>query len=350
MTKRWVHTVARLVVLIVVGSIAAASEIVVVRPGDTLSSIARAYGVNVDDLVRLNGLTSDLIVPGQRLVVRETNRWAVHTAAADASWDDVAMRVGRSVDRLRAANPSLVTPGGRDIRVPPSVGTLVAPAVGDDLVTFASRVGASPGTIVDLNDLSPPYRLEPGVPLVVDAVDAVTAPASALANAMSGNVDHERLRNEAFAALASTIRDVRLRPPDVETFGWPLPRPVRLTSPFGWRNVSVGGNRYHLGIDLAASTGTPVAAARTGTVTRAGWIGSYGYAVYVDHGGGTETRYAHLSVVTVRVGERVITGATIGRVGSTGASTGPHLHFEVRRMGSAIDPMTVLPAATATGP
>jgi murein DD-endopeptidase MepM/ murein hydrolase activator NlpD len=77
-------------------------------------------------------------------------------------------------------------------------------------------------------------------------------------------------------------------------------------------------------------------------VTRSGWVGAYGYLVVLDHGGGWETRYAHLSRIDVRVGERVAQGAVVGLVGSTGASTGPHLHFEVRRDGLALDPLAYL--------
>jgi murein DD-endopeptidase MepM/ murein hydrolase activator NlpD len=85
-----------------------------------------------------------------------------------------------------------------------------------------------------------------------------------------------------------------------------------------------------------------VAAARGGVVTRAGWVGAYGYLVVLDHGGGWETRYAHLSRIDVHLGERLPQGATVGLVGSTGASTGPHLHFEVRREGQALDPLAYL--------
>jgi murein DD-endopeptidase MepM/ murein hydrolase activator NlpD len=125
-----------------------------------------------------------------------------------------------------------------------------------------------------------------------------------------------------------------------EGFVRPVVGPV--TSPFGWRAISVAGNRFHGGLDIAADVGTPVAAARGGIATRTGWAGAYGYHVVLDHGDGWETRYAHLSRVDVTVGERVRQGATLGLVGSTGASTGPHLHFEIRHEGRAIDPLGYL--------
>ncbi len=123
-------------------------------------------------------------------------------------------------------------------------------------------------------------------------------------------------------------------------FVWPLQG--RISSAFGWRNISVAGNRFHGGIDIAAPSGTAIRAARGGVVTRSGWVGAYGYLVVLDHGAGWETRYAHLSRIDVRVGERVAQGAVVGLVGSTGASTGPHLHFEIRRDGLALDPLAYL--------
>ena len=99
----------------------------------------------------------------------------------------------------------------------------------------------------------------------------------------------------------------------------------------------------HPGFDLAAKTGTPVSAAAPGTVVSAGPAGTYGNLVTVRHGNGVETRYAHLSATTVKVGDHVEQGQQIGNVGTTGYSTGPHLHFEVRKDGQAIDPAPFLP-------
>lgn len=121
---------------------------------------------------------------------------------------------------------------------------------------------------------------------------------------------------------------------------WPVEG--RISSAFGWRTIAVAGNRFHGGIDIAAPTGTPIRAARGGVVSRAGWVGAYGFLVIVDHGGGWETRYAHLSRIDVQSGQRVAQGGVVGLVGSTGASTGPHLHFEVRRDGIALDPLAFL--------
>ncbi len=119
---------------------------------------------------------------------------------------------------------------------------------------------------------------------------------------------------------------------------WPLMHPV-VGDPFGPR-----GERFHPGIDLPAPRGAPVYAARSGQVVYAGWrAGGYGFLVTIAHGSGERTMYAHLSRIDVRVGVRVAQGVRVGLVGSTGESTGPHLHFEVRIRGAAVDPLFALP-------
>ena len=115
---------------------------------------------------------------------------------------------------------------------------------------------------------------------------------------------------------------------------------ARLTSDFGMRTHPVlGGRRDHKGIDLAAPTGTPVYATADGIVGRADWFSSYGLYIEIDHGADLETRYAHLSQLAVSAGDRVRKGDLIGYVGSTGRSTGPHLHYEIRIAGDAVNPM-----------
>jgi murein DD-endopeptidase MepM/ murein hydrolase activator NlpD len=118
--------------------------------------------------------------------------------------------------------------------------------------------------------------------------------------------------------------------------------PVRgpMTSRFGFRVHPLFGRRhFHAGVDFAAPMGTPVRAAYDGTVLITGWYGGYGKVVVIDHGGGMSTLYGHLSAVLARTGQRVAAGDVIGRVGSTGYSTGPHLHYEVRRNGRPVSPL-----------
>ena len=122
-------------------------------------------------------------------------------------------------------------------------------------------------------------------------------------------------------------------------------RPVNgvITSGFGYRTYQIGNKTYsdfHLGIDIAAPTGTPVKAAKAGRVIWSGWKGSYGNLVVIDHGNGVATAYGHNSQLNVSVGQEVSQGQIIAKVGSTGNSSGPHCHFEVRINGRVVNPLS----------
>jgi len=146
------------------------------------------------------------------------------------------------------------------------------------------------------------------------------------------------------ASLAAAIREAQAQAAagssgagtaSASGFIWPVNGAV--VSGFGWR-----WGRMHEGIDISASSGTPIWAAAAGTVIHAGWLGGYGNLVVVDHGDGLATAYAHASAILVGVGQQVSQGETLSLVGSTGNSSGPHLHFEVRVNGAAVDPLFYL--------
>jgi murein DD-endopeptidase MepM/ murein hydrolase activator NlpD len=121
---------------------------------------------------------------------------------------------------------------------------------------------------------------------------------------------------------------------------WPLPGYTTLSSTFGTRVHPVTKTvKSHTGIDLPAPTGTGIQAAKDGTVIIAGVQSGYGNTVVIDHGGGITTLYGHCSKLLVKAGQKVKAGAVIAKVGSTGVSTGPHLHFEVRKTGSPVQPL-----------
>lgn len=182
----------------------------------------------------------------------------------------------------------------------------------------------------------------------------------AIANSSAAAVDiAEPLRQSQASGTLSSSGDVRFRQlfsswealdrtgPDGATvqprISIPSRMPLegsRLTSDYGMRTHPVlGGRRNHKGVDLAAPTGTPVYATADGIVGKAEWFSSYGLYVEIGHGADLETRYAHMSKLAVAAGERVHKGDLIGYVGSTGRSTGPHLHYEVRIAGLAVNPI-----------
>jgi murein DD-endopeptidase MepM/ murein hydrolase activator NlpD len=156
-------------------------------------------------------------------------------------------------------------------------------------------------------------------------------------------IGHMRDLQAQSAALAARIRSAQSSfvvpaptgAASAAGFVWPVHGV--LTSGFGWR-----WGRMHEGVDIAVSNGTPVVAAKAGVVIVAGWMGGYGNLVVVDHGGGVATAYGHNTSVTVGVGQEVAQGQLIAYSGNTGHSTGPHVHFEVRINGGAVDPMGYL--------
>ena len=143
--------------------------------------------------------------------------------------------------------------------------------------------------------------------------------------------------NQAYGAVSSVLN------PTAETPNiWPVTGPI--SSYYGYRTSPGGiGSTFHEGVDIAGDYGTPISATAAGTVTKAGWVGGYGYLVEVRHADGIVTRYGHNSAVLVYEGQHVDQGSMIALMGSTGNSTGPHCHYEVRIHGEAVDPMYFLP-------
>lgn len=155
------------------------------------------------------------------------------------------------------------------------------------------------------------------------------------------------LRSAAMTNLAGTVMPAGLGISTASTGSvtpdiWPVSGVV--SSHFGFRVSPSGiGSTYHEGLDIASSYGNPVHATANGRITQAGWVNGYGYLVEIDHGNGIKTRYGHNSAILVSVGDQVVQGQTISLIGSTGNSTGPHCHYEVRVNGEAVDPTLFLP-------
>jgi murein DD-endopeptidase MepM/ murein hydrolase activator NlpD len=152
------------------------------------------------------------------------------------------------------------------------------------------------------------------------------------------------LAGGAFASMVNAVF-APAQTPEATGSGAPMQWPVagQITSPFGERKNPMGaGDDFHPGLDIAADEGAPISAAAAGRVISAGPDGGYGNLIVVDNGNGITTRYAHCSQIFARVGESVLPGQTIGAVGSTGHSTGPHLHFEVRVDDRPVDPAQFL--------
>lgn len=245
-----------------------------------------------------------------------------HVVAPGETLSAIAERFGVDVDTLIGANrlddPDLV-PVGTALVVLPVLGVVHEVAEGDTVNLIAARYRATSREIVLANALENAELIRPGDKLIVPG--ARPDPRPKTAPAQPGP--------QARPVVASRL-----------VFAWPAFG--RITSYFGERGWT--SPRGHAGLDIAAPTGASIAATEAGVVvvaTRAG--GAYGYLVIVDHGGGVTSVYGHLSRIDVEPGERVERGEQLGLVGSTGFSTGPHLHFEIRQNGALQDPLRLLP-------
>lgn len=273
-----------------------------VAAGETLSGIATQYGVDPEGLISANRLQADgTILAGQTLVIPRSPG-IVHTVAAGQSLSEIAALYGVEVQRLVDAN-DLVDPGvileGQRLLVPGVTRLLPTPT---------------------------PVATETPVPPTATPVPTTTP------------VPPTATRPPPTSAPSLTATISRATPARTPRGGATMVWPAR-------GDLSQGfGEDGHSGIDIMGDAGDPVVAAAAGVaIVALESEDGYGWRIEIDHGSGLTTLYAHLSAIGVRVGERVAQGQRIGAVGSTGISTGPHLHFEVRQNGLPVDPLRFLP-------
>jgi murein DD-endopeptidase MepM/ murein hydrolase activator NlpD len=302
----------------------------VVAPGDSLGAIANRYYVSLEAVMEFNSFVSELLHPGDLVNVpylsatggideaapQPPEGFSSYVLQHGETLSDVASYFGLSIDALIGANPDIssldILPAGLEILVPPSEGLVVTLEPNQSIIALLKHYDMSPLAFMKANSFASPDEIKPGVMVFLPNVKPV----------------------QALARLAK-VREEEKR------YVWPVHG--RITSYFGRRNLGMGTSNFHSAIDVAAPTGTKVVAARSGTVIYASWSNrGYGKLIKIEHSGGAETWYAHNSKILVEVGQYVNQGEVIARVGSTGLSTGPHLHFEVHEGGKPIDPLTYL--------
>ena len=234
-----------------------------------------------------------------------------HVVKSGETLSGIAAKYKLSVAKLSAlngiTNPNMIRPGQKLLLAeePPQPRSHTVHN-GENLSYIAANYGVTVAAIVHLNELADINRLKIG-----QVLNIPPAPTGTIASRSS-----------------------------VSAAGYMWPVIGTISSYFGDRYQRVSP---HTGIDLAAPRGTDLKASRAGRVESAGWMGGYGYAVIIDHSEGYKTLYAHASKLLVRAGDRVVQGQVIARIGSTGNSTGPHLHFEVRVNSKFMDPLKYLP-------
>lgn len=356
-----------------------------VRPGDTLSQIASRFRVDARAIMYSSGLENATLRPGQVLrvpLVEESSDGIrlppdvrAYVVRRGDTVQSVARRFGLTMLGLVSANPGLQSLDrlevGSTLYIPTGEpGLLLRLKQGETIQDLAQRFGLSVVTVAKANGLDSPTDVRPGDLILLPGVEAKTTYERLLQiqeaerkarEEEARRLAEERRKQEAErqkrlaeaqrmqAQSRARVRQQAQSQPQLRRanavvaaagYRWPLSN-FTITTYFGRRGVF---QRFHTGIDLAAPVGTPIYAARAGQVDTAGWS-RYGYGLHViiNHGGAQETLYAHMSRIAVRPGQWVGRGELIGYVGSTGWSTGPHLHFEVRVGGAARNPMAYLP-------
>lgn len=260
----------------------------VVQAGDSFHSVGERFGLTARTVRLANRMAlGDRLKPGQQITITPGDG-AMYACQAGETGKDLAERYSMTVAALSAANP------GVHMEKLPAGAKLFIPGAQDiRLPKPKAHEEDFRGYRNDHNDGSRERRLE-------------------ISRSLIGEFGNR-----------------------VGSLSWPAAGQV--SSPFGIRGYS-----FHPGMDICNVAGTPVHAAKAGTVIAAGWSSGYGYAVDIDHGGGIVTRYGHCSRLLVHAGQQVAVGEEIALMGSTGFSTGPHCHFEVRIQGRAVNPASFL--------
>ncbi|MDR1105558.1 MAG: M23 family metallopeptidase [Treponema sp.] len=244
------------------------------------------------------------------LDLMETFSWSSYTVRRGDSVSGIAAANGISMDAVIACNG--ITNArrlreGQTLRIPNMDGIPYTVKNGDSLSKISASFKAPLEAILDANDIETD-DISGGTVLFIPGA---------------------RMKTEELKLALG------------ELFVYPIRG--RLTSPYGWRDDPISGvRRYHAAIDLAAPAGTPVRAAMDGKISSVGYNATYGNYIIISHGGGYQTLYAHLRTVSVKKDAQVNQGGKIGEAGSTGYSTGPHLHFAVFKNGKAVNPLEYL--------
>lgn len=329
-----------------------------VAKGETLSVISEKYHIKAETLLKVNNLSNaHKLAVGQVLIVPKGEEYAAEAreelierqarvkaeeehaekvtfseytiVSGDSLWT-IAGKFNLSIDTLLGVNnlkSDLLKPGVK-IRVPNQDGVVTKVAKGDTLDKLAKKYDISAKAIALANNIDAKGKgLTVGQEIFLPG-----ASNSVLAYRNSGS-------NGGLSQKAPTV--AKASPNSTGRFIWPVRG--RINSPFGWRIHPVLKKRwFHTGIDIKGNTGTPIAAARDGQVIFAGWMNGYGRTVIIRHDSKYTTLYAHASSILVKKGQKVKQGQTIAKVGTSGRTTGPHLHFEVRINDKPTDPMSYL--------
>ncbi|NCC96409.1 MAG: LysM peptidoglycan-binding domain-containing protein [Synergistales bacterium] len=325
-----------------------------VGPGQTLFDLAKDAKVTQDQIAKANALTNPdrlslgqvLLIPNtpddvdatldevrrrkeeqlakeNKLVPLDVQTYAVKNG--DSLWS-IANEFNVTVDTLFGANslrdPDHLKPGVT-LKIPNQDGLFYKVKKGDTLAQIASRYSVDADRIAEINGMDQKKLISVGQELFLPGASQVAVSQSSSRSGSSGG------KTSAVSRTSS------------KSFRWPVVG--RINSPFGWRRHPLSKSRsFHTGVDIKAGRHTKIKASRAGTVVHSGWMGGYGRVVVIRHDGTYSTLYAHCQRLYVRKGQKVSAGTVIATVGTSGRSTGPHLHFEVRVNNKPDNPLKYL--------
>ena len=277
----------------------------VVAQGDSLWSIANSQNIELDTLVGSNSFKTSARLRAGALLRIPNQDGIFYKLKKGEAIENVAKRYGVTMNKLRQVNAEI------------DVASL---KTGDEIFL----PGAKPEGLIEHHDPVKIAELREK-----EAKKSVSAPKVADAkNSNSKNEKSVKLQKGEVAVRTSGFR-------------WPIMG--RINSPFGWRKHPITKRRdFHTGIDIKANRGDPIKSAGSGRVVYSGWMGGYGKVLVIEHSNGQSTLYAHCSTLLAGKGANVSSGKLVAKVGTTGRSTGPHLHFEVRNGNSPVNPIKYL--------
>jgi murein DD-endopeptidase MepM/ murein hydrolase activator NlpD len=323
---------------------------ITVSAGETLSAISEKHGLAIKDIMTANELTDQhKLREGQSLYIPVSSDFILETLSHVRELKEEAIKKRKYTDPVKVTNYVIkngdtlwnianafdldvnslfgsnkisetdVLKVGSTIRVPNQDGIFAAVKSGQTVKSLAAEYGIFEEAIRSANELGEDAALVAGKEIFLPGAKVMAF------------VETPKGRKAVVKEKVNAVKG----------FGWPVVG--KISSPFGWRRDPVrGGRDYHTGLDIRAPAGRQVVASSAGKVVHAGWMGGYGKTVVIQHPGGITTLYGHCSKLLVKAGTNVRRGERIALVGSTGRSTGNHVHFEVRKGGSPTNPLKVL--------
>lgn len=355
-----------------------------VKKGETLSEIAIAYGnITAQDIILANMLADNgkisehqiLLIPSSSEKAEDTRdevnkrKWVVTenknsgkyepvkvreyiVAAGDSLWS-ISHNLNVDIETIRGSNnfrassaltSSALKPGAK-LRIPNQEGIFYTLKDGENISDIARRYRVSMNKIRLVNEGVDVAALKAGDEIFLPGAKPEALREPKPAPKLADTKKSEPVKKSQPVTAKSPVKYEKRQRGEIAVrasgFRWPIMG--RINSPFGWRTHPVTRRRdFHTGIDIKANRNDPIRAAGTGRVVYSGWMGGYGKVLVIEHNNGQSTLYAHCSTLLLGKGAGVSSGQLVAKIGTTGRSTGPHLHFEVRNGSSPVNPIKYL--------